>query len=1072
MNPPAMTRRPKTMWIVRLALRRPYTFVVMGLLIVVLGVFAIVTTPTDIFPEIEIPVVSVIWNYGGLSVDEMAARITTYSEYTISSVVNDVRSIESHTYPGVSVIKIYFQPNVNVEAALAQVTAVSQTILRVMPPGATPPLIIQYNASSVPVIQLALSGKTVSEAELYDYGIYRVRQQIAPIQGTRLSLPYGGKPRQIMVDLDPGALLAKNVSAADVSTAVNLQNLTLPSGSVKLGPREYRVTLNSSPDAVAALNDLPVKYVNGATVYLRDIANVRDGFAVQTNIVRQDGRRSVLLAVIKKGGASTLQIIRELKTMLPAIRAAAPPGLEIKELFDQSLFVRAAITGVLTEGAIAAGLTALMILLFLGSWRSTLVVILSIPLSILASLAILSALGHTLNVMTLGGLALAVGILVDDATVEIENIHRNLGLGKGLVQAILDGAQQIATPAFVATLSICIVFVPVVFLTGPAKYLFTPLALAVVFAMLASYLLSRTIIPTLVRYLLAGEEHGPGAAAPTPFGRVHAAFDRGFEAFRARYVRALAAALARRGRIFAGFAIVVASGLALLPFVGRDFFPEVDAGQFRLHVRAPAGTRIEETERVFADVEAAIRRTIPEHELALVIDNIGQPQAVNLGLTDSATIGPSDGEILVALNAEGHRPTAHYMRMLRERLPREFPGVDFFFQPADIVGQILNFGLPAPIDVQISGYDQRATHAVALAAAARIARVPGAVDVHVHQVSNAPALLVNVDRSRAAELGLTQRDVANNVLVSLSSSGVVAPNYWSDPRTGVTYPVVVQTPTSRMDSVSALMNTSVTPGTTANPQLLSNLATLERYQSPAVISHTNVQPVFDVYANVQGRDLGGVAGEVQRIVADLGATLPPGHRIVVRGQVESMNSAFTRLGLGLVFAVVLVYLLIVVNFQSWLDPFIIITALPGGFAGIVWMLYLTQTTFSVPALMGAIMSVGVATANSILMVTFANDQMREGHDAREAALAAGATRLRPVLMTALAMILGMLPMALGLGEGGEQNAPLGRAVIGGLAAATFSTLFFVPVVYSLLRRRAPREDFLPEGDDATHVPST
>jgi multidrug efflux pump subunit AcrB len=1067
-----MTRRPKAMWIVRLALRRPYTFVVMGVLIVVLGVFAIVTTPTDIFPEIEIPVVSVIWNYAGLSVDEMAARVTTYSEYTISSVVNDVRSIESHTYPGVSVIKIYFQPNVNVEAALAQVTAVSQTILRVMPPGATPPLIIQYNASSVPVIQLALSGKTVSEAELYDYGIYRVRQQIAPIQGTRLSLPYGGKPRQIMVDLDPGALLAKNVSAADVSTAVNLQNLTLPSGSVKLGPREYRVTLNSSPDAVAALNDLPVKYVNGATVYLRDIANVRDGFAVQTNIVRQDGRRSVLLAVIKKGGASTLQIIRELKAMLPAIRAAAPPGLEIKELFDQSLFVRAAITGVLTEGAIAAGLTALMILLFLGSWRSTLVVILSIPLSILASLAILSALGHTLNVMTLGGLALAVGILVDDATVEIENIHRNLGLGKRLVQAILDGAQQIATPAFVATLSICIVFVPVVFLTGPAKYLFTPLALAVVFAMLASYLLSRTIIPTLVRYLLAGEEHAPGAATPTPFGRVHAAFDRGFEAFRARYVRALASALARRGRIFTGFAVVVASGLVLLPFVGRDFFPSVDAGQFRLHVRAPAGTRIEETERVFADVEAAIRRTIPEHELALVIDNIGQPQPVNLGLTDSATIGPADGEILVALNAEEHRPTAQYMRMLRERLPREFPGVEFFFQPADIVGQILNFGLPAPIDVQISGYDQRATHAVALEAAARIARVAGAVDVHVHQVSKSPALLVNVDRSRAAELGLTQRDVANNVLVSLSSSGVVSPNYWSDPRTGVTYPVVVQTPTSRMDSVSALMNTSVTPGTTATPQLLSNLATLERYQSPAVISHTNVQPVFDVYANVQGRDLGGVAGEVQRIVADLGARLPPGHRIVVRGQVESMNSAFTRLGLGLLFAVVLVYLLIVVNFQSWLDPFIIITALPGGFAGIVWMLYLTQTTFSVPALMGAIMSVGVATANSILMVTFANDQMREGHDAREAALAAGATRLRPVLMTALAMILGMLPMALGLGEGGEQNAPLGRAVIGGLAAATFSTLFFVPVVYSLLRRRAPREDFLPEADDPTHVPST
>jgi len=1062
------------MWIVRLALSRPYTFVVMGLVILLLGVFAIVTTPTDIFPEIDIPVVSVIWNYDGLTTEDMASRITTFSEYTISSAVNDVRSIESQTYPGVGVIKIYFQPNVNVEGALAQVTAVSQTILRRMPPGAVPPFILQYNASSVPIIQLALGGKTLSEAELYDYGIYRVRQQIAPIQGITLPLPYGGKPRQVMVDLDPQALLAKSISAGDVSTAVSLQNLTLPSGSVKLGTREYRVSLNSSPDAVAMLNDLPVKVVNGATVYLRDVAHVRDGFAVQTNMVRQDGRRSVLLTVIKKGGASTLTIVKQLKELLPTIRAAAPPGLEVKELFDQSLFVRAAITGVLTEGAVAAFLTGVMILLFLGSWRSTLVVITSIPLSILTSLAILSAIGQTLNVMTLGGLALAVGILVDDATVEIENIHRNLGLGKRLVQAILDGAQQIATPAFVSTLSICIVFVPVVFLTGPAKYLFTPLAMAVVFAMLASYALSRTIVPTLVRYLLASEAHGPvdAGAAPSVFRWLHGGFQRRFERLRTAYVGALENALARRRRVFGVFAVIAVSGAVLLPFIGRDFFPTVDTGQFRLHVRAPAGTRIEETEQVFADVEAAIRRLIPKDEVQLVIDNIGQPQPINLAFTDSVTLGPSDGEILVSLNPERHQPTEHWMKTLRETLPRDFPGVTFFFQPADIVSQILNFGLPAPIDVQVTGFNQQATHEIALEVAARMARIPGAADVHLHQVVNTPSLLVNVDRSRAAELGLTQRDVANTMLVTLSSSAVVAPNYWSDPRNGINYIVAVQTPQSRVDSVNTLMNTSVTPGTAGPPQLLSNLATLERREVPAVISHSNVQPVFDVYANVQDSDLGSVATAVQQIAAELRPKLPPGHTIAVRGQVESMNSAFLRLGLGLIFAVLLVYLLMVVNFQSWLDPFIIITALPAGFCGIVWMLFVTHTTFSVPALMGAIMSVGVATANSILVVTFANDQMLEGHDSRTAALAAGATRLRPVLMTALAMVLGMLPMSLGLGEGGEQNAPLGRAVIGGLLVATFATLFLVPLVYSVLRRRPPREDFLTDPAPDHGAPTT
>src|SRR5258705_10036215 len=903
----------------------------------------------------------------------MASRITTFSEYTISSAVSDVRSIESHTYPGVGVIKIYFQPNVNVEAALAQVTAVSQTILRRMPPGAVPPFILQYNASSVPIIQLALSGKSIPEAQLYDYGIYRIRQQVAPIQGITLPLPYGGKPRQIMVDLDPQALLAKSIAAGDVRTAVTRQNLTLQSGRVKLGSSEYRVSLNSSPEAVAALNELPVKVVNGATVYVRDVAHVRDGFAVQTNIVRQDGRRSVLLTVIKKGGASSLTIVKQLKALLPSIRAAAPPGLEVKELFDQSLFVRAAIAGVLTEGAIAAALTGLMILLFLGSWRSTLVVITSIPLSILTSLAILSAIGQTLNVMTLGGLALAVGILVDDATVEIENIHRNPGLGTRLVQAILDGAQQIAPPAFVSTLAICIVFVPVLFLTGPAKYLFTPLAMAVVFAMLASYVLSRTIVPTLVRYLLASERHGE--SSPSPFGRVHDAFQRRFERLRAAYVAALEQALAQRGRVLGAFAIVVVSGLVLLPFVGRDFFPTVDTGQFRLHVRAPAGTRIEETEQVFADVEASIRRIIPKDEIAAVIDNIGQPQSINLAFTDSVTLGPSDGEILVSLNRERHRPTERWMKTLRETLPREFPGVTFFFQPADMVSQILNFGLPAPIDVQVTGFNQAKTHEIALDVAARMTRIPGAADVHLHQVVNAPSLQVNVDRSRAVELGLTQRDVANSVLVSLSSSTVVTPNYWSDPRSGINYVVAVQTPQSRVDSVNSLMNTAVTPSAVGQPQLLSNLATLERREVPAVISHSNVQPVFDVYADVQGRDLGSVAAALPKNLAANPGQLPPRHPNAVPGQVESMNSAFVRLGLGLIFAVALVYLLMVVNFQSWLDPFIIITALPAGFCGIVWMLFVTHTTFSVPALMGAIMSVGVATANSILMVTFTNDHI-------------------------------------------------------------------------------------------------
>jgi multidrug efflux pump subunit AcrB len=1064
------------MWIVRLALRRPYTFVVAALVVLLMGVLSLGSMSTDIFPDIDIPVVTVVWRYGGLTPDDMAKRITTYSEYTISSAVDNVRTIESQTLSGASVIKVFLQPGANVDGAIAQLAAVSQTILRIMPPGTLPPFIVRYNASSVPILQLSLSSRTLPESALYDYGLYRVRQALAPIRGLSLPLPYGGKPRQIAVDLDPQALIAKGLSPNDVSAAINVQNLTLPSGSLKMGPREYIVSLNSSPDAVGALNDVPIRQVNGAMVYVRDVAHVRDGFAVQTNVVRQDGRRSALLTILKSGAASTLDVVKGVKASLPDIRAAAPAGLEIKELFDQSRFVRAAVNGVLEEGAIAALLTGLMILLFLGSWRSTLIVILSIPLSIMVSAIALYLMGHTLNVMTLGGLALAVGILVDDTTVEIENIHRNAALGKDAIQAILDGAQQIATPAFVSTLSICIVFVPVVLLTGPAKYLFTPLAMAVVFAVMASYFVSRTVIPTLVRYLLASELDGHGVAAgqaapPPLFGQFHHRFEAAFERLRERYVTALAWALGHRTRVFAVLGLVGLSAAALLPFVGRDFFPAVDAGQLRLHVSAPPGTRLEETEVLFGQVESAIRRIIPPEEVEMILDNIGVPDAVNLARSDSVTVGPGDGEILIALNPDRHGPTAGYMKQLRRELPTQFPGTTFFFQPPDIVSQILNFGLPAPINVRVSGFNQAATYPIAKDIQARLAGVRGIADVHLHQIVNAPEVFVEVDRTRAAELGLAQRDVANNLLVALSGSQFVSPNYWADPRTGIVYPVVVQTPQHLTHSLESLGNTSMAVNGAAVPQLLSNVAEFKRREVPSVVTHSNVQPVFDLYANVQDRDLGGVSADVERIVEEFRPKLPPGSRIVVEGQAQSMNTAFFRLGAGLIFAVLLVYFLMVVNFQSWLDPFIIITALPGALIGIIWMLFVTQTTFSVPSLMGAIMSVGVATSNSILMVTFANDQMHEGQDAVHAALAAGRTRLRPVLMTALAMIIGMFPMALGLGEGGEQNAPLGRAVIGGLSVATVATLFLVPVVYSLLRRRPPRRNFLEEEPAAEAEPA-
>jgi len=1058
------------MWIVQLALRRPYTFVIMSLLIAILGGLAIVRMPTDIFPEIDIPVVSVIWSYSGVSPEEMAEIITVRSERAFTTTVNDIEHMESQSLPGLAVIKVFFHPNARVDAAVAQLAAASQATLKSLPTGITPPNIIRYNASAVPILQLGISSDTLPEQQLYDLGYNFIRTQMSNVQGASFPLPYGGKPRQISVDLDPRALYAQGLSANDVVNAINSQSLILPSGTVKIGAQEYVVKLNSAPEIVSAFNRLPIRQTSGTTVYVSDVAHVRDGYAVQTNVVRHNGTRAALLTVLKNGGSSTLEIVSALKAMLPRIRSTLPPALSLKLMFDQSIFVRAAIAGVLREAAMAASLTGLMILLFLGSWRSTIIVCISIPLSILSSLAILSFMGETINVMTLGGLALAVGILVDDATVEIENIHRNFGLGKPILRAILEGAMQIAVPAFVSTLCICIVFVPVVFLTGAARYLFTPLALAVVLAMLASYLLSRTLVPTMVRYLLAGEAeryhgdsgelHGAGGGV---FGAIHRGFQSWFERMRGGYRNLLGAALAHRALTSASFFLICATCLALAPFLGEDFFPQVDAGQIRLHVRAPAGTRIEETERYFAAVEDSIRKVIPPAELADMIDDIGLPYSgVNLAMSDTATIGPFDGEILVSLRPGEHASSWDYIRNLRARLNREFPDLTFFFQPADIVGQILNFGLPAPIDVQVVGPlpNAPANYALARQIERRLARIPGAVDVHTHQVVDVPEFLFNVDRTRAEQLGLTQQDVANSLLISLASSTQISPNYWIDPRNSVDYPISVMTPQYRVDSTSELLRTPMHAGSRvglgAAPQLLTNVGRLDRGVTASVVNHYNVQPLYDVYANVQDRDLGAVAGDVDRVLADFTPKLPKGSFFETRGQVATMRSSFVGLGLGMVFAIVLVYFVMVVNFQSWLDPFIILMALPGALAGIVLMLFVTGTALNVPSLMGAIMSIGVATANSILLVNFANDLREVGADSVSAALDAGFTRLRPVVMTALAMIVGMLPMALGLGEGGEQNAPLGRAVIGGLLLATVATLFFVPVVYSVLRRKAPK----------------
>ena len=1051
------------MWIVRLALRRPYTFVVVSILILLLGIGSAVTAPKDIFPYIDIPVVTIVWTYTGLPPNEMEGRIVTVCERALTTTVNDIEHTESESYQGVSVIRVYFQPSVKVELAVSQITAIVQTILRVLPPGTFAPNILKYDASSVPIVQLALGGEGLSEEDLYDLGLSFIRPRLATVKGASVPLPYGGKVRQIMVDTDPNLLYAKHLSATDVSTAVNQQNLILPAGTARLGDREYVVKLNSSPLEVSALNDLPIRAANGALVYVKDVAQVREGYAVQTNIVRQDGKRSALLTVLKNGKTSTLDIVSQVKASLPRVKAGLPPNLKITPLFDQSIFVRDSIGEVVREATIAALLTGLMILLFLGSWRSTLIVCTSIPLSIATSLVILTALGETINVMTLGGLALAVGILVDDATVEIENTHRNMAEKKPLVRAILDSAQQVAAPAFVSTLSICIVFIPVVLLTGAAKYLFTPLAMAVAFAMMASYFLSRTLVPTMMHFLLPAELHlyqdesaSKHEEKTNWIWRWHQRFDRQFERFRHGYKGALAWCLENAALTLTMFAAFVILSLPIAFIIGEDFFPYVDSGQMRLHVNPPEGLRIEDSEQYFAAIEKEIRSVIPAQETQLLLDNIGLPSGgINLAFGNTATISNTDGEILIALKP-GKRDTEKYMRLLRSDLRQKFPDGTFFFTPANITNQILDFGLPAPIDLQVVGRG-KGNYALAQELRNKVAAIPGAVDVHLHQQVTYPTMQVNVDRTKARQVGLTQQDVAQSMLTSLSGTGQTAPNEWLNPLNGVNYQIVVQTPIYRNNTLQDLARTPITSPAGNTSQMLGNVAEFRRDASPIVIDHYNIQPIFDIYADVDQRDLGGVASAIRKIMDDAQRNLPVGTTLELRGEVKTMHDSFVRLGIGIVFAILLVYMLMAVNFQSWLDPLIILMAIPGAFSGILWMLFATQTTFNVPSLMGAIMTIGVATANSILMVVFANDERIAGKDRYEAALNAGFTRLRPVCMTALAMIIGMLPMALALGEGGEQNAPLGRAVIGGLLVATVGTLFIVPVIYSLLKKDAPTD---------------
>ena len=1055
------------MWIVRLALRRPYTFVVAALLLLLLTPFILLRTPTDIFPAIDIPVVSIVWNYTGLSAVEMENRIVYNEERALTTTVNNIEHIESSSYNGIGIIKVFFRRGTSVDAGVAQVTAISQTVLRALPPGTTPPLVIQYNATTVPILQYGVSSKTLSEQEIFDTSINQIRVGLITVQGAAIPFPFGGKQRLVSVDLNLKALQAQNLSPQDVVTALAAQNFVLPSGTAKIGSTEYDINLNTSPKLLDELNDLPIKTVNGAVIHVRDVAQVRDGYLPQQNVVRQDGVRSVLISILKTGTASTLSVANGIKQAMASTMKTVSDKLIVKQFIDQSIFVRAAISGVVREGVIAACLTAIMILLFLGSWRGTIIIALSIPLSVLVSLATLSALGETINLMTLGGLALAVGILVDDATVELENVHRQMALGKPTIQAILDGAQEIALPAFVSTLCICIVFVPMFFLTGVARFLFVPLAEAVVFAMLASYALSRTLVPTMVMWFYRNVEydgHGadPNKVAPwlRPFARLQDRFEKGFDKMRENYRALLGVVFAHRLVFVAVFLAFCLGTCLLIPFLGQDFFPSVDAGTFRLHVRVRSGTRIEETAKAIDEIEAAIRREIPTEELHGVLDNIGLPNSgINLSYSDSGVFGAGDADIMVSLN-EGHRPTPEYVRRLRRRLNREFPGTTFYFLPADIVSQTINFGLPAPYDIQIVGRDQTKNRDVAARLVDKIRRIPGAVDVRIQQPGDRPKIEFSIDRTKASEMGLTESDVASSVLLNLSGSSQVAPSYWVNFGLGVQYLLNVRTPEYRMESLTDLNSMPVSasqPGA-GNGQLLANVATFKRSVWPPIISHYDVRPVIDIFGGADGRDLGGVLHDIQPLIKQAEKELPRGSSIQLRGQALTMHSSFIGLSIGLVMAIALIYLLLVVNFQSWLDPFIIITALPGALAGVVWALHITVTTASVPALMGAIMSLGVATANSVLVVTFARNHLHEGHDPLQSALEAGVGRLRPVLMTALAMIIGMLPMALGLGEGGEQNAPLGRAVIGGLVVATFATLFFVPVVFSLLRRHVTVSD--------------
>jgi CzcA family heavy metal efflux pump len=1051
------------MWIVHLALRRPYTFVVFCVLVLILGAISSIVTPKDIFPYINIPVITIVWTYAGLTPDEMEKRIVTISERSLTTTVNDIEHMESESYSGVSVVHVYFQPNASVDLALAQVTAICQTILRVLPPGAYPPNILKYDASSVPILQLGLAGQGLSEQDLYDLGLNFIRTRLATVQGASLPLPWGGKARQIMVDVDPNLMYAKHLSANDISNALGNQNIILPAGTARVGNTEYLVRTNSSPATIEGLNELPVHAANGAIVLMKDVSQVRNGYAVQTNIVRQNGSRGAFLSVLKNGKASTLDIVNSIRQAIPRVKADLPPALQITPLFDQSIFVRASINEVLREAGIAACLTALMILLFLGSWRSTIIVCISIPLSILTSICILAALGETINVMTLGGLALAVGILVDDATVEIENTHRNLEhIGLSLVHAILDSASQVAAPALVSTLSICIVFLPVLLLTGAARYLFTPLAMAVVFAMLASYFLSRTLVPTMMHYLLPAEiplfQRKEGDPEPDVaknwVWHVHEAFDRQFERLRTAYKGWLGWSLHNRAVVLIIFAAFVAGSSLLTLTIGRDFFPYVDSGQMRLHVLPPVGTRIEQSEVIFAEIEKQIRTILPPDRIDMILDNIGLPNGgFNLAFSSNASISNSDGDIQISLKPGG-RDTLEYTRRLRTELARRFPQDTFFFTPANITSQILDFGLPAPIDLQVVGRNPIENYKIAQTLLRKVQDIPGVVDAHIHQEVDYPTLDVNSDRNRASQLGLTQNDVARNMLIALSGTSQTNPNQWLNPTNGVNYQVVVQSPIYRFDSFPALQRIPVTNPTGTNTQLLSNLSSLRRNVSPIDISHYNIQPTFDIFADVDQRDLGSVADEIHKIIGQT-KNLPGGTTLALRGEVTTMEQSFTRLLLGIAFAVVIVYLLMAVNFQSWIDPIIILTALPGAFSGILWMLYLTRTTFSVPSLMGSIMTIGVATANAILLVVFANDERGTGKDVLQAALSAGYIRLRPVCMTALAMIIGMLPMALAFGEGGEQNAPLGRAVIGGLLFATVGTLFVVPIMYTFLRKEAP-----------------